>query len=314
MIILDDNLKQCQWRNKLEEIENLFINEALPDVSSYDTFNTLKIDRGCLFPEKRQIKYIQSSRLSDHRILTNQDSNKKFHTWNTLHHYSYNKSHDYLSEHIIEQKQVRTRGLIPEDIRYDNITQKVLGYLNSGDTKCFALQECEFYIYKSLVQRMNDSYVCRFIPHKIAYDKHGLYIESYGCAIFINKVISKNIDVFVQAAIKEKAKSLEMGYKYLAIKCDNDVFVSLHLPCFSGNKEKAWMEYFYYDFKNILTCFSNINTIYLLGDFNVNKMKLQRLLRRFDDEIIIECESCGVDHVMKVKLAKTENKINMILQ
>ena len=310
MILTDKEINRQDWRKSIEEVEYLFINNSLPDVSVYDANNINKINRECLFPIKRDKKYIQSRRLSDHKML----SKKNFYTWNTLHHYSYNTSHEYLSDYKIKNKLIRARGvngLIPEEIRYDNITQKILSYLKLNDTKCFALQECEFYIYKSLVQQMNNSYICRFIPHKLAYDKHGLYVESYGCALFIDRSNLKNLEVFVQGSKKETHDLVEVGYKYIAIKFNNDVYVSVHFPCFRVDKEKAWIEYFYQDFNNILNCFKNVENYYLLGDFNVSKYKLDILLNNINKNIKVEYEVCGVDYLMKLKFNDTKKKLTI---
>tara|TARA_Y100000389_G_C17309976_1_gene437451 strand:+ start:166 stop:756 length:591 start_codon:yes stop_codon:yes gene_type:complete len=195
-------------------------------------------------------------------------------------------------------------NLIPEEIRYDNIIQRVNSYLELKTTKCFAIQECEYYIYKSLVYKFRNAYVCRFIPHRIAYDSHGLYIESFGCALFILKdnTCGKS-EVCVNGALKERDNYIEMGYKYIAIRSENDVYVSLHIPCFRKDKQKKWVEYFYHDVRKILDSFNKINNFHLLGDFNVRDGKMKILLKNIND-VSVNYVVNGVDYIMQFVLPR----------
>ena len=118
--------------------------------------------------------------------------------------------------------------MLTERARYSLISTCVLDEICSNTCVCYALQECEFSIYKSIVTRLpKDTYTCRFVPHRISYDIHGLYIESFGCALILSG-ISQDVHTHVHSIDKIDDGVLESGYKYLITIKDNVLYTSVH--------------------------------------------------------------------------------------
>ena len=289
------------WMYIIKSVERYFVNNQLPNLCNYDLNNDFKIDRSILFSKDSNFEnctILKKHNISDHKILSWND----LHTWNILHHYSYNKSHDYLSLDKIRQSDPKIYQLkipIPEDIRYNEIIRRITEYLKFNRNQCFALQECEFYIYKKLVDILGKKkYSSRFIPHKITYDKFGLHIESYGCAIFLYDNL-KEKKFYVKGYLKENQNSCEMSYKFIILKNKDEVYVSIHFPCYRNEINDIWTYYFHIDISTILSSFRDIKVYNFLGDLNIKKEKIQKLLKDYNTNYQIDYIYEGVDYIMK---------------
>jgi len=301
------------WNDIIDIVERKFTQNSLPNFTLYDTSRPIKLDRSKLFENagfskfdgiynRKYRKLLSDKTVSDHSILNLND----IVTWNILHHYSYNSNHEYLStkkihSNIQQNFQFKMRVVLPEEVRYNYIVEKILTILENQKVKVFALQECEFCIYKKIVSSIGDNYFSRFIPHRISYGKNGLEIESFGCALFIlnEKNRKEDIEVFVKGYPKSRQDHEEKNYKYLIIRKKNIAFSSIHFPCFRSDNEKIWTQYFYEDIKNMYHSFSGIEKFYIIGDLNIEFKNLKLLLDKIDYIGFNIIASQGVDYLIE---------------
>lgn len=299
------------WLFVLKSVEKLFLRNQIPNIEMYDLQADIKINRGLLFEEEKNFEkdLKKSLILSDHKII----SKNNLHSWNILHHYSYNKGHDYLSFNKIcnsNSGDYQVRFPIPESIRYNLIIKKIFDYLKYNRDQCFALQECEFYVYKELVKKLEHrNYSSRFIPHKIRYGKNGLQIESFGCALFVyNQFKDQNINDFqVNGYLKKREDYQELSYKFIIAKKQRDVYTSIHFPCYREDVSEKWDNYFHQDMESIFSSFDNVKRYYFLGDMNICSDKMDELLDKYSKEYDIDYANFGVDYIMTFK--KNNNSI-----
>jgi len=144
------------------------------------------------------------------------------------------------------------------------------------------------------------------MPHRISYDKHGLYVESYGNAMFVKNDMMQGTTTYSSAVSKSKSFVFENSYKYLVHNVGDTMFSSVHFPkCGNRNIEK-WFEYTTRDIHSIL---SNVDIIgFIIGDFNINVSEVKEILDKFPDfDFTIENKiPSGVDFIVKV----IRNQIN----
>ena len=297
---------QCNWKKYINTIEGMFKFRALPDFRSYDEIRYLKMNRA---EYKYDVstgyhKYVSFAfrttgfQLSDHAPLK---QNGIF-TWNLLHHYSYNGSNDYIDKSILRHFHY---PVLSEQARYSLIATTIYESISRNECSCYAFQECEFSIYKSIVKRLDKSrYVCRFIPHRIAYDEHGLYIESYGCALIIkvNPLANGQEQTFVNPIQKVDHCKRESKYKYIVVVSDNVLYSSVHFPRY-GKQENysAWVNYAYQDIDFMLSKLNErVSGGYLIGDFNMREAVLQQFLGTFTGYTFMIMANRGVDYIIHV--------------
>jgi hypothetical protein len=303
------------WRNALGDVANLFIHSQLPELNEYDSCHFLKVDRVSnnnteivKFDNVNDIlnKHVTieagfklrklGNKLSDHQKLYY----KGFCTWNLLHHYSYNGSNNYLETSL---ELTCNKGYLSEKIRYSRIAKNILETIQIKTFKCFAMQECEFSIYKMVVGSIDPLiFWCRFLPHRLSYDINGLYIESYGCALIIKIQLQRIPRVIAIPIEKYKHdKYIEFGYKYIAVILNNIMYSSIHFPKCSADQYIKWKEYFHYDIQNLLVNLrGDIHTGYLIGDFNVIKKDLFALMTQYKQDFTFNTIGYGVDYIVRV--------------
>lgn len=292
---------QTKWQKYIETIENLFKRRSLPDFALYDDIRYLKMNRNTYKYEnfKNFVSSVSYSfktsgfTLTDHKPLIHHG----IMSWNVLHHYSYNGSNDYIDSNVIRYFNV---PVLTERARYSLISSQIHEYILNDETQCISLQECEFAIYKSLVEKLGkEKYTCRFIPHRIAYDNHGLYIESYGCAIIL-----KNTNpscTHVNPVVKNRYNQ-ESGYKYVICVQNGILYSSIHFPKYGGKCDYVyWENYAYTDIEFILSKMENINEGYLIGDLNMSKNTLEVILKSFTKYKFTILDNRGVDYIIKVE-------------
>tara|TARA_Y100000389_G_C17447362_1_gene512443 strand:+ start:1480 stop:2463 length:984 start_codon:yes stop_codon:yes gene_type:complete len=295
----DNNRKN--WDKHIENVENMFKVRELPEMGHYDEMRYLKMDRanfnygdpGCIndLYFKFKEKYFT---LSDHDPIS---CNGIF-SWNLLHHYSYNGSNDYIDSNVINILQ---EPVLTEKARYSLIASRVLEEIHNGSNKCISLQECEFSIYKKIINQLSNSgYSGRFIPHRISYDNNGSFIESFGCAIILKS--SDNGSSFVYPIIRKKRNLSERGYKYLVRVVDDVMYSSIHFPKYNERNYTKWTEYLCKDLEFILGKMTkNVKKGYLVGDMNMLPDILEKAVNVFPEYKFNVLKNKGVDYIIEVK-------------
>ena len=214
---------------------------------------------------------LRGFRLSDHKPLMKD----QIFTWNLLHHYSYNGSNDYIDSNVIKHFNC---AVLTERARYCLTALHIYESISKGECMCYSLQECEYSIYESLVKRLDKSmFMCRFIPQRIAYDSHGLYIESYGCALIVkhDKKITHH-KVYVNPVQKINHHKRESNYKYVLAVVNNIMYSSIHFPRCGRDNYLSWVNYVYQDFDIILSKITNPVKGYIIGDLNMKQSTLTK--------------------------------------
>tara|TARA_B100000902_G_scaffold366934_1_gene389110 strand:+ start:1252 stop:2274 length:1023 start_codon:yes stop_codon:yes gene_type:complete len=314
---IDFDIKK--WRNYIRTIEKIFTQKGCYDFKQYDEKRYLKINRSNYTytnfenyiknikeanfydkdKEDNEISYSFKGigfKLSDHEYLYS----KHILTWNVLHHYNYNGSNDYIDSKVVKHFNAK---VLTEKARYSLIKTHINVLIEKNDFKCIALQECEYAIYNSIIQKLDkNKYTCRFIPQKIHYSKEGLYIESYGCAL-IMKGISKmhKTQIFVNPIERYRFDICKSGYRYIIANIDQIMYSSIHFPkCGNVKDLNAWKYYGYEDFKFILSKMKNMNEGFLVGDFNMPLRILNEFLSSFKDYNFEILAQNGVDYIIRV--------------
>ena len=293
-----------KWPSICKEIGDYFRNSTFLNCIEYDKSRYLKIDRQN-FEEyqnknklKLKLKLKYKNVISDHKPIYRLNMM----CWNTLHHFSYNGSNDYI---------VDNNHMMTEKKRYEIIANQITYEIENPKTGllCLAFQEFEFSIYTNVVQYIMNSklkYSSRFVPRRISYDNHGLYIESYGNAIFVkNNEKSMSMSTYAYPISKSKSCKYENHYKYVIHEVNDISYCSLHLPkCCSNTKDK-WLEYTIADIKHILSHICEYG--YILGDFNMKRKYLEQFLKRFPkfDFDIGETTENSIDFIIKVTRLKS---------
>ena len=297
-----DKNKQ-NWASYITCIGHLFKTRSLPDMRCYDEIRYLKMERQ-YFSYYENVNLDKLSfrvkntefMLSDHEPL----KAKGMFSWNILHHYSYNGSNDYVDTRIIKHLKLK---LLSEKVRYSLISTKIIDEIENNECYCVALQECEFSIYKTIVNYLKKyNYTCRFVPHRISYDEHGLYIESYGCALLLKGRDSHGI-THLYPVEKVFMSKYDTSFKFIIRIHNNVMYTSIHLPKYGGYDDySAWVKYAYTDFEYILSkLHGNVNEGYIIGDLNMKRCVLDSFIIVFSEYEFKVLNENGVDYVIHVK-------------
>ena len=296
---------QRQWKKYICAIENVFKHKNLPDFSAYDDLRYLKMIRSDYKYDSKTPFYdfvsydfkLKGFKLSDHKPLIKNG----IYTWNLLHHYSYNGSNDYVDKNIIKHFNYQ---VLTEKARYSLIATQIFESISKNECFCYSFQECEFAIYVSIVKRLNkNSYSCRFIPQRIAYDDSGLYIESYGCALIVRENNAQLNNVYVNPIQKIDHRKRESSYKYLVNVVDNVLYSSIHFPRCGRDNYSSWVNYVYQDFDIILSKLTHtVRHGFIIGDLNMREAVLYKFLETFSDYSFTVLEHYGVDYIIHVKM------------
>ena len=298
------DLDQSKWKKYINVIENALKHRHYVDFSAYDSLRYLKMNRAyhkydSESPFYENVFYtfkIHGFKLSDHKPLI---KNGIF-TWNLLHHYSYNGSNDYIDSNIIKHFNC---AVLTERARYSLISLHIYESITKGECICYSLQECEYSIYQSLVKRLDkSSFMCRFIPQRIAYDNTGLYIESYGCAIIIKHNENTNHHkIYVNPVQKINHYKRESNYKYVLAIVNNVMYSSIHFPKCGKDNYLSWVNYVYQDLDIILSKLTNsVKEGYIIGDLNMKQSTLTKFLNAFSEYSFTILDNQGVDYVIHV--------------
>ena len=320
-----------KWEEYIKIVEILFKYICLPDFSCYDNGRYLKMNRNSYtyndfdrylkfvnthntYNELQKYDRLENSlsysfkkigfRLSDHNPLMYND----IFTWNVLHHYNYNGSNDYIDSNVVRHFNAK---VFTEKARYSLIATQLKLLIDKYNYKCYALQECEYSIYMKVVKSLDQKkYICRFIPHRISYNRNGICIESFGCALIIRD--TSNIgETYVNPIISKKVP-YEKGYKYI-IRIQNKVmYSSIHFPkCGNSINFKNWVRYGYADFKFILSKMQYADVGYIIGDLNMNPKTLNKLTSNFSQYRFNILAHIGPDYIIKVTHMKRHKYITL---
>ena len=125
-----------KWPLICRKIGDYFNSTTLQPSFHYDKSRYLKLDRQTFKYNNKENKInskFDPNILSDHKPIFNHDNTIM--TWNTLHHYSFNGTNDY----------VTLNGGEKEARRYVSISNYIIREINSKNLKCLSFQEFEFY-------------------------------------------------------------------------------------------------------------------------------------------------------------------------
>lgn len=288
--------KLLDFQKYFEDHSMLDLNKQLnrlnitPKHNSNDVFHIKKISK--------------NNKLTDHTLI----QCDHLYSWNTLHHFSYNGTHEFLTPTIASRVHA-----IDEHTRYKQLAIKILDILQNNLVKCFSCQEIEFSIYNHIVQQVNQTYFCRFIPHRITVmNQTDINSESFGLAIFL-PLHSQTL--ILRPYISSTSSQIAADYKFLVVKNQSTIYTSIHFPVMPISdkiKQKKWIDFFFEDVQKILNEMTyDIQDAYLIGDFNLLKYNFKKLMsiacppEMFEVNIL---ENNGVDYIVKI-VKKTSNKV-----
>jgi len=191
-------------------------------------------------------------------------------TWNTLHHegfnnlFSPNQNDNFLTKDLSNKLEIMS-----ENQRYNAIANKISDYMNKKEFECISLQECEFSLYKKILENTNtcrdkNEYYSRYYPRKIRLGKgetddedfnkqdKQLDIKSYGNAIFVKKEEGDRIES--EALMKESDGDLiidkrdetlkyKIDTKIIKCKKGNNTYSSVHIPVMKTKPDKTHKDY-----------------------------------------------------------------------
>jgi len=192
-------------------------------------------------------------------------------TWNTLHHEGFNNFfYPNQNDNFLTKERADKLEIMSENKRYNSIAKKISDYMINKEFECISLQECEFCLYKKILENNNNmctdksEYYSRYYPRKIRLGKgetsdedfnkkdKQLDIKSYGNAIFVKK--EKGVNIESEALMNESDGDLiidkwdetlkyKIDTKIIKCKKGNNTYSSVHIPVMKTKPDKTHKDY-----------------------------------------------------------------------